>query len=244
LASACSAVFHVQPYLDSAAIQFVFASLRSLHNSQATGEFKFESVNTEFLDDLDCFLISTMSIRHRNQYRVTLLRQSGDLFSAIDSGCRILMNNAGQINQNGDQPMRLSSRIRIPALSILLVLSMLSLPHSESKAASATNNFNPALESSGRQQHEIDLRATDYLTHDNGNFHQYHSNNAQQHTQPRRKPSKGRIEYRSPYNHGSRFRRFHHFPYGRFHSGFYFGHPNRRFFNSIVGGAVLYKLLK
>ena len=156
--------------------------------------------------------------------------------------------------------MKPTSKIRLPEMCIVLAAVILPVSYSESKAASLSNGIDATLESEVLHQQGTGLPARDYLTHDNGNYHRYHFNNAQQHTQPGRSVAEGQDKRRLPHKFSDRsnlrFRRYHdfpryrhfsryqHFPHGRFIGGFHYGHSNRKFINTIVGGAVLYRLFR
>ncbi len=140
----------------------------------------------------------------------------------------------------------------VPAMLLLGFLASISGNASARSNSEAAANHNAVLPmADGAVENH-------YLTHDNGNYHRYHFNNTQQHSQPDRRITEGRQPTLRSCNRDAKyrrhFRRHQRFPSGAFtHRGLTYNggfghfdnsHNNRRFINSVIGGAILYRLFK
>ena len=144
-----------------------------------------------------------------------------------------------------------------------LALAVLLFSYSTSKAATLASTIdNPDGSHALQPGHQEVVQGTVqgaapparlYRTHDNGNYHRFHSDSSQLHSQP----DNNRLEARKHNRHGSRkirhryaggselqFRRYHHFPQDRHFGNHYYGRSDHRFFNTLVGGAILYRLFR
>lgn len=146
---------------------------------------------------------------------------------------------------------RVNSNIALILLTFLVLLGATDvIAESSTAATDYVNTVDPV---------DTELFGLNYRTHDNGNYHRYHTDNTIKHMQSPGDQSKNHKGSKKPnlagqkyigLRSGYRFRRYGHHQlelgiYDDGYNGRYSsGHHSRKYFNTLIGGTILYHLFK
>lgn len=161
------------------------------------------------------------------------------------------------------KPIKLPRNVNLAIAPTLLIFLALQFAPDNAMAESSARaeKYATTLESA-----DTEFSGLNYLTHDNGNYHRYHFDNAKKHMQAPRDQNGSPIGNQHKKDAGQRypglrsgyrFRRYDRHQLGlgshrAYDNGYYqygsgqygSGHHNRKFFNTLIGGTILYHLVK